>query len=108
MIYGNKPADGGNLIIESADYEKFISEEPNAKPFIKPLLGATEYINGKKRWCLWLEGISPADIRKCPKVMERIRKCKEMRENSIAKGIKSLLVRRLYLHSGRSQQIKIL
>ena len=87
MIYGNKPADGGNLIIENDVYEKFIAEEPNAKQFIKPLLGATEYINGKKRWCLWLEGVSPADIRKCPKVMERINKCKEMRENSIAKGI---------------------
>lgn len=87
MIYGNKPADGGNLIIENDDYEKFIAEEPDAKQFIKPLLGATEYINGKKRWCLWLEGVSPADIRKCPKVMERIKKCKEMRENSIAKGI---------------------
>ena len=52
MIYGNKPADGGALIIEDTDYQKFIEEAPAAIKFIKPLLGATEYINGKKRWCL--------------------------------------------------------
>lgn len=57
MIYGNKPADGGNLIIEDEDLNDFISRDPNSKKFIYPLLGASEYIKGKKRWCLWLVGL---------------------------------------------------
>lgn len=88
MIYGNKPADGGALIIEDTDYQKFIEEAPAAIKFIKPLLGATEYINGKKRWCLWLVGASPEEIRKIPLIMERVQQCKTAREKSIAAGIR--------------------
>lgn len=88
MIYGNKPADGGALIIENTDYQKFVEEAPAAIKFIKPLLGATEYINGKKRWCLWLVGASPEEIRRIPLIMERVQQCKNAREKSIAAGIR--------------------
>ena len=54
----------------------------------RPLLGAVEYLHGKKRWCLWLEGISPAELKKCPLIYERVQRCKESRENSIAAGIR--------------------
>lgn len=88
MIYGNKPADGGNLIIENDDYEDFIKREPNAIKFIRPLLGATEYINNKKRWCLWLKDAKPNELTKLPLVLDRVKKCKESRLSSIAAGIR--------------------
>ncbi len=88
MVYGNKPADGGNLIIEDADYQNFIAKEPQAQKYIKPLLGAVEYLHNKKRWCLWLEGVSPAELKKCPMIYERVARCKESRENSVAAGIR--------------------
>lgn len=88
MVYGNKPADGGNLIIEDADYEDFITKEPHAKQYIKPLLGAVEFLHNKKRWCLWLQGVSPAEIKKCPLVLDRINKCKDARAASKAAGIR--------------------
>ena len=88
MIYGNKPADGGFLIIEDEEYSDFIKKEPNSVQFIKPLIGASEYIKGKKRWCLWLVGVSPNELKKCPLVVERVQKCKESREASIAEGIR--------------------
>ena len=88
MIYGNKPADGGHLIIEDADLDNFLKEDPKAVQFIKPLIGASEYIKNKKRWCLWLDGANPSEIKKCPKVTERVKLCKESRENSIAAGIR--------------------
>ncbi len=69
MIYGNKPADGGHLIIEDSEYRDFITTNPGAKEMIKPLLGASEYIKGKKRWCLWLVGVFPEKIKKCPLVV---------------------------------------
>lgn len=90
MIYGNKPADGGYLIIEDEDYLDFVSKDPNAVQFIKPLIGAAEYIKGKKRWCLWLVGANPSELKKCPLVVERVRKCKEVREASIAEGIRKI------------------
>lgn len=88
MIYGNKPADGGNLIIEDDEIDDFLTRDPNSREFIRPLLGATEYINGKKRWCLWLVDAAPEEIKKCPMVMERIKGCKKVREESIAEGIR--------------------
>lgn len=92
MIYGNKPADGGNLIIEESDYEDFIRDDPESQKYIRPLLGSAEYINNKKRWCLWLVGADPADIKKCPLVLKRIEGCRQMRENSIAEGIRKFAV----------------
>ena len=88
MIYGNKPADGGFLIIEDNEYASFISQEPQAKKYIRPLLGAVEYLHNKKRFCLWLENVSPAELKKCPLILDRVKKCKENRENSIAAGIR--------------------
>ena len=88
MVYGNKPADGGYLIIEDEDYQDFVKREPQAKQFIRPLLGAVEYLHRKKRWCLWLKDADPHELRKCPMVLERINKCKETRLNSVAAAIR--------------------
>uniref|UniRef100_UPI00203E1FB8 DNA methyltransferase n=1 Tax=Flintibacter muris TaxID=2941327 RepID=UPI00203E1FB8 len=76
MTTGNRPADGGHLIIEADEYDEFIAKEPNALPYIKRLVGAAEFINNKKRWCLWLVGISPAELRKMPLVLQRVEACK--------------------------------
>ena len=53
--------------------------KPPAKPYIKKLVGSVEFINNKKRWCLWLMGVSPVTLRKMPLVMDRIEKCREDR-----------------------------
>ncbi|MGN1280688.1 MAG: DNA methyltransferase, partial [Succinivibrio sp.] len=79
MITGNRPADGGALIIENNDYEDFLKNEPNAKKYIKKLIGADEFIKNKKRYCLWLVGVSPKDLNSMPLVLERVKKCKEER-----------------------------
>ncbi|MBR0485221.1 MAG: class I SAM-dependent DNA methyltransferase [Oscillospiraceae bacterium] len=79
MTTGNRPADGGHLIIESEDYQEFIKKEPNAIKYIKKLTGAVEYINNRDRYCLWLVGATPAELRKMPEVLKRIELCKQDR-----------------------------
>lgn len=81
MTTGNRPADGGHLIIEADDYETFIMNEPKAIKYIKKLTGAVEYINHKDRYCLWLVNIEPAELRKMPEVMKRVELCREDRLN---------------------------
>ena len=90
MVYGNKPVDGGNLILENNDLDEFLSNEPEAQPYIKQLIGAHEFINGKLRWCLWLKGVSPAKLRMMPSVLERINRVKKMRESSPDAGARKL------------------
>lgn len=79
MTTGNRPADGGNLIIEADDYNEFIRKEPNAVKYIKKLTGSAEYINSKDRYCLWLVGANPAKLRKMPEVMKRVEACRQDR-----------------------------
>lgn len=93
MTTGNRPADGGHLIIEDVDYADFIKKEPLAKQYIKKLIGAAEFINNKKRWCLWLVGVSPADLRKMPLVMQRVEACKADRAAAPDTGRRKLAER---------------
>ncbi|MGN0613920.1 MAG: DNA methyltransferase [Porcipelethomonas sp.] len=90
---GCQPTDGGNLIIEESEYDEFIRKEPNAIKYIKKLVGAKEYINGNKRFCLWLVDVSPKELKSMPLVLERIKKCKEMRLNSSDKATQKLAER---------------
>lgn len=90
MTTGNRPADGGHLIIEEKDYANFLHREPNAAKYIKRFMGSVEYINNQKRYCLWLVDINPSDLRKMPEVMKRIELCRQDRLNSPDKGRKKL------------------
>ena len=90
MTTGNRPADGGHLIIEADEYDDFVVQEPKAKAYIKKLLGSSEFINNKKRWCLWLVGATPHELKSMPLVMKRIQLCKEDREKSPDAGRQKL------------------
>ena len=88
MIYGSKPTDGGNLILSPAERDELIKKCPQAEKYIRRFISSEDFINNIERYCLWLEGASPAEIKKSPLVYERVKKCKESRENSIAAGIR--------------------
>jgi hypothetical protein len=84
IVVGNLAYDGGYLTFSKEEKEEFLLKEPNAKKFMKPLLGAKEYINNGEKWCLWLLNASPVELSKLPFVLERIKKVKETREQSTA------------------------
>jgi hypothetical protein len=90
MIWGNKPVDGGNLIIEENNLNTFLIKEPRSKKFIKQLMGGTEFLYNQKRWCLWLVDALPQEIKSMPLVMERIEKVKEIRQKSVDIGARKL------------------
>ncbi|MDB9336696.1 type IIL restriction-modification enzyme MmeI, partial [Nodularia spumigena] len=79
MIYGSKPTDGGNLLLSDEEKIVFLQKEPKAETFIRKFLGSDEFINGIKRWCLWLVNIQPHELKSMPHVLERIEKVKQMR-----------------------------
>lgn len=79
MLTGNRPADGGHLIIEAKDYDDFIAREPRAKKYIKRLIGSKEFIYNLPRYCLWLVDCPPNEIKSMPLVYQRVKACKEDR-----------------------------
>ncbi|MBH5960125.1 DNA methyltransferase, partial [Neisseria meningitidis] len=86
MVNGSKPTEGGNLILSTDEKEALIAAEPLAEQYIRPFIGADEFLNGKTRWCLWFQGISDVkrnhDLKQMPKVQARIQAVKTMREAS--------------------------
>lgn len=79
MAFGNMPLDGGNFLFTDEEKEEFVKKEPAALSYFKPLISAYEFLNGKKRWCLWLVDIKPQDLKKLPLVMERVEAVKNFR-----------------------------
>ena len=82
MNFGNMPADGGMLIMSTDEREELLSQYPNAMKFIKPLIGAEDFINGKRRWCIWLCNENPKEYLLIPEFKRRIDDLKVIRENS--------------------------
>jgi hypothetical protein len=82
MVNGSKPTDGGNLLLSDAEKQALLHAEPQAKKWIRPFLGAEEFINAIPHWCLWLNEISPAELRAMPQVMHRVEAVKAMRLSS--------------------------
>jgi hypothetical protein len=80
MDYGSKPADGGNLVIKPEDYH-FINDD-GVKKYIKQYLGSDEYIDGKLRYCLWIERAQVEDASNHPFVRDRIEAVRTFRQNS--------------------------
>jgi len=89
MFYGSKPVDGGHLLIEKNEYEDFVTNEPQAKKYIKRICGAEEYINNIDRYCLWLIDVEPSELKKMPLVSERIEKVRQLRLNSPKKATRN-------------------
>jgi len=86
MTRGNQPTDGGFLILTPQEKRSLIEAEPKSEAWIKRLLGADEYLNGKERWCLWLVGASWEQIESMPQVKDRIEKVRQYRLDSRKKA----------------------
>ncbi len=82
MVYGNKPTDGGNLFITSEERIEALKAEPQIEKYIRRIYGATEYINNKERYCLWLVGANPSDIRASKFIRKRIEGVRQFRLES--------------------------
>ncbi|MCL1907957.1 MAG: hypothetical protein FWG12_01160, partial [Holophagaceae bacterium] len=82
MSKGSQPTDGGNLILSAEERKKLIAQHPQAAKWIKQYISASDYINNKLRYCLWLKGVAPTEYRTIKPIMERLKKVSEMRSAS--------------------------
>lgn len=79
---GSQPTDGGHLIMTLEEYHELIESEPIAEKLIRPYMMGRDFIQRVPRYCLWLVDANPGIIKKCPRVMERIKAVKEFRLQS--------------------------
>ena len=82
MFKGSQPTDGGFLLFSDEEKSELLNKESAAEKFIKPFISAHEFINGEKRWCLWLTDIKPNELRTLPHVQKRVEEVRLMRLKS--------------------------
>lgn len=76
---GGKPTEGGFLILTEEEKGTLLREEPQAEKLIRPYMMGKDFIERKPRYCLWMVGVSPVLINKCPQVKKRIEQVREYR-----------------------------
>lgn len=85
MNFGNQPRDGGFLILKEEEKHEILQQEPDVEKWIRPYVGAEEFIKGKKRYCIWLKKASPSDIKGSKILYDRVMSVRKFREESKAK-----------------------
>ena len=90
MVFGSMANDGGNLILSEDERTLLVNKYPHIEPFIYMFLGAEEFINNKKRYCLWLVNCAPSVIRSCPPLLERIENVRNLRAQSTRPGTRKM------------------
>jgi hypothetical protein len=90
ISFGSMPNDGGHFLFTDEEKTQFLLEEPAAEKYFRPLISAKEFLNGEKRWCLWIKDICPEELRRLPLVSKRIQLVKTHRSNSNRAATKKL------------------
>ncbi len=83
IVIGSKPIDGGHFIFSEQERDLFLAQEPGAEPYMRPYIGAREFLQGGMRHILYLGDAAPADLARLPKVREVIRKVRSYRLGEI-------------------------
>jgi len=90
ISFGSMPNDGGHLMLTPEEKLELTDAEPGAAAWLRPILGSTEFINGIERWCLWLDGISPAELRAMPAIRRRVEAVRSTRSASSRETTRAL------------------
>lgn len=86
MDYGNKPVEGGNLIL-SPEEARSLSLDDRARPFIRPFKGSQEVTKGVLRFCIWIDDERLEEALQVPEIKERISKVRDFRLKSTDKYV---------------------
>ena len=82
LLTGSQPIDGGHTIFTADQARVFLTEEPAATPYLRPFVGAREYLQGGERFILTLHGVSPSLLRQLSRVRERLARVRSHRQTS--------------------------
>ena len=82
LIIGSKPIDGGKYIFSAKERAAFLEAEPDAELWLRPFIGAREYLQGGERWILALHDTPPNVLARLPHVRERMAAVRAYRQDS--------------------------
>ena len=93
MSYGNKPVDGGHLLLARDEVAELgLTPEQKAR-FIRRFYGSAEFIRGLSRYCLWIEDEHLEEALAIPSIRSRVEAVRAMRLESRDKGANQMASR---------------
>jgi hypothetical protein len=84
MLFGNMPRDGGYFILSGDERAAVLGAYPELSRFIRPYLGSEQMIQGKPRWCVWIEDKDTNFAGQHPFLNQVTRRVREFRLKSSA------------------------
>jgi len=90
IVFGNMPNDGGNFLLTEEEKNEIVKLDSAISKFIRPFLGADEYLYNTPRYCIWLDGVSPSKYSSIKPLIHRINGVKKHRENSTREATRKL------------------
>ena len=93
MNFGNKPVDGGNLLLSATDVQNLGLTPDQARKFIRRIYGSAEFIRGLERYVLWIEDEDLEEAKSVKTIRERIEAVEKMRLKSRDKGANEMAKR---------------
>lgn len=88
--YGDIPRDGGGFMIDSETYNKLKTTDPIAYKYAHPYMMGRDFLHNNKRYCLFLENITPKEIKQSKFIQDRIKIVQQSRLSSKSKVIQKL------------------
>lgn len=84
MVWGNKPSDGGNLILSMPEADEAVNREPFLSKFIFDFVGSQEFVKGIVRRCIWIEDADVDEAMQSHFIADRLASVRAMRSASEA------------------------
>lgn len=100
MEFGNKPSDGGNLLLRSDELSSLGLTASQRHRFIRRIFGSEDFINGGERWCVWIEDEHLPDALAIGPIAQRVEAVRQIRLASPDKGANAL--------ARRAHQLKLM
>ena len=90
IAFGNMPNDGGNFFISDNEINEIKTKEPKSLEYIKPFIGAQEFLNGQKKYCFWFENVNPNDWNSMPLALLKVKAVEKLRASSLRETTRKL------------------
>ncbi len=93
MNFGNKPVDGGNLLLSTDEVNSLSLSKEQRERFIRRIYGSAEFIRGLSRYCLWIDDVDLDEALTIEPIRRRIEEVRTMRLASSDKSANEMAAR---------------
>jgi hypothetical protein len=93
MSFGNKPVDGGHLLLDASELAALNLSPTQTKQFIRKIFGSAEFVRGLERFVLWIENKHLPEAMQIEAIRDRVEGVRAMRLGSRDKSAQDMAKR---------------